>query len=157
MLVVDSMHCILEGLVHYHCRHVLKIDKKAAETKSKPPPAFVYSWKLYVHLEVPANTQINLEKDNMKKCLKGIETIQDLLQQPFESGDDSLTFNVLRTRLFKQRKPALRLVAWSLGIHELKRMLVFHSEDDEAERRDVNTPLNNKEQYTEALMKWVRT
>ncbi|KIK52020.1 hypothetical protein GYMLUDRAFT_135274, partial [Collybiopsis luxurians FD-317 M1] len=23
MLVIDMMHCILEGLVHYHCRHVL--------------------------------------------------------------------------------------------------------------------------------------
>ncbi|KAJ6586082.1 hypothetical protein B0H19DRAFT_854938, partial [Mycena capillaripes] len=23
MLVIDAMHCILEGLVHYHCRHVL--------------------------------------------------------------------------------------------------------------------------------------
>ncbi|KAF8200492.1 hypothetical protein K438DRAFT_2110620, partial [Mycena galopus ATCC 62051] len=26
MGVVDSMHCILEGLVHYHCRRVLRID-----------------------------------------------------------------------------------------------------------------------------------
>ncbi len=26
MLVIDSMHCILEGLVHYHCLSVLEID-----------------------------------------------------------------------------------------------------------------------------------
>lgn len=155
MLVVDSMHCVLEGLVHYHCRHVLKIDKKAAEAKSKPSPAFVYSWKPYVHADVPVNAQINPVKDNSRKCLKGIETIQDLLQHPFESGDGSLTFDGLRGRLLKQPKPALRFVAWSLGIHELKRTLVFRSEDGEPERREVSTPLNNKERYTEALMRWV--
>ncbi|KAJ7673649.1 hypothetical protein DFH06DRAFT_917167, partial [Mycena polygramma] len=32
MLVIDSMHCILEGLVHYHCRQVLEIDAETVST-----------------------------------------------------------------------------------------------------------------------------
>ena len=157
MLVIDSMHCVLEGLVHYHCRHVLEIDRKAAEKKFKPSAAFVHPWKAYVHANVPPNAQINLAKDNLTKCLKAIETIQDLLQHPFESGEHSLSRDVLKGRLLKQPKAALRFVAWSLGIHELTRTLVFTLASDESERRILNTPLKNKEQYTEALMRWVST
>ncbi|KAJ7660942.1 hypothetical protein DFH06DRAFT_988705, partial [Mycena polygramma] len=33
MAVVDSMHCIFEGLVHHHSRRVLRIDTKLAKRK----------------------------------------------------------------------------------------------------------------------------
>jgi hypothetical protein len=31
MLVIDSMHCILEGLIHYHCHYVLELNLKQAK------------------------------------------------------------------------------------------------------------------------------
>ncbi|KAK0435700.1 uncharacterized protein EV420DRAFT_1623583 [Desarmillaria tabescens] len=46
MLVIDSMHCILEGLVHYHCHYVLAIDKDAAKKLTVfLPLALVTLWR----------------------------------------------------------------------------------------------------------------
>ncbi|KAF9056966.1 hypothetical protein BDP27DRAFT_1433142 [Rhodocollybia butyracea] len=36
MLVIDAMHCILEGLVHYHCRHVLRLDASSPILSAHP-------------------------------------------------------------------------------------------------------------------------
>ncbi|KAF7328154.1 hypothetical protein MVEN_02572900 [Mycena venus] len=50
MLVIDPMHCILEGLVHYHCRHVLQIDAKAAKDEEAPVPAYDKNKKPLQHV-----------------------------------------------------------------------------------------------------------
>lgn len=47
MLVIDSMHCILESLVHYHCLHVLEININKASKARKMVPAFDYPWIKY--------------------------------------------------------------------------------------------------------------
>ena len=47
MLVIDSMHCILEGLVHYHCRYVLELDAKQAKVNVPMVAAFLAPWVQY--------------------------------------------------------------------------------------------------------------
>jgi hypothetical protein len=46
MLVIDAMNCILEGLVKYHCRYILYLDKEVAK-KSDLHIAFSYDWTPY--------------------------------------------------------------------------------------------------------------
>jgi hypothetical protein len=43
-LVVDSMHCLLEGLVKYHYLEALRLTDLAVKTTPKPPPAFHYEF-----------------------------------------------------------------------------------------------------------------
>src|ERR1700688_5065749 len=42
MLVVDPMHCLLEGLAQFHFRNVLKLTTTDAEVKPAPVVAFEY-------------------------------------------------------------------------------------------------------------------
>ncbi|KAJ7783917.1 hypothetical protein DFH07DRAFT_948911 [Mycena maculata] len=39
MLVIDGMYCVLEGLVHYHCYKVLRVDAVVAKKKERGPVA----------------------------------------------------------------------------------------------------------------------
>ena len=41
-LVVDSMHCLLEGLVKFHCLQALQLTEAAANAKPVRPPAFTF-------------------------------------------------------------------------------------------------------------------
>lgn len=43
-LVVDSMHCLLEGLVKFHCLSVLHLTEAAAHARSVRPPAFAWGF-----------------------------------------------------------------------------------------------------------------
>jgi hypothetical protein len=87
MLVVDSMHAMLEGLVHYHCCHVLKLDSKVAKAAEKIPmeAAFSYPWPAY------DDTYNDSLKPEQKKFLLSVDDedqvlkIQEILQLPFES------------------------------------------------------------------------
>ena len=45
-LVVDSMHCLLEGLVKFHCLRALQIQESVVYSNPRHPPAFVWDFKL---------------------------------------------------------------------------------------------------------------
>ncbi|KAE9391921.1 hypothetical protein BT96DRAFT_831312 [Gymnopus androsaceus JB14] len=48
MLVIDTMHCILEDIVHYHCHHVLHLNTSATQiTPDGFKYAFDWPWTLY--------------------------------------------------------------------------------------------------------------
>ena len=50
MLVIDSMHCVLEGVVHYHCRHLLRLSVSARKkkfTKKGLRYALDFPWEPY--------------------------------------------------------------------------------------------------------------
>ena len=79
MLVVDAMHCLLEGLVHYHCRRVLEIDADQASKTNPPPAAFSYNWLPHNWL-VPKEFQVN----NDAEC-RQINKIQQALTLPYLS------------------------------------------------------------------------
>jgi Transposase family tnp2 len=112
MLVVDPMHCLLEGLVHYHCRKVLKIDMKAAEKKAKSPvAAFSYTWKQYSSL-VPSQFHVRNANE-----VKQISEIHCLLVRPLANSPDMDT-NKLLARLLSKNKAPLRFVCYSLDLLE---------------------------------------
>ncbi|KAF9555250.1 hypothetical protein CPC08DRAFT_611241, partial [Agrocybe pediades] len=119
MLVVDSMHCILEGLVHYHCRYVLRLDLSVAKSTERTP-AFAYPWTPY--------------KNNKKPEFQGLDeterqhitSVHDLLERPLHGdGKYPLDETQLRRRLQEKRKNALKFVADDL---ELLGMMVRGSD-----------------------------
>ncbi|KAJ7934564.1 hypothetical protein B0H13DRAFT_2305661 [Mycena leptocephala] len=44
MLVIDPMHCILEGPVHHHCRRLLNLNLADAKQKLKSAPAYAHDF-----------------------------------------------------------------------------------------------------------------
>ena len=45
-LIVDSMHCLLKGLVKFHCLRTLQIQESVIYSNPRHPPAFVWDFKL---------------------------------------------------------------------------------------------------------------
>jgi hypothetical protein len=143
MLVVDVMHCILEGLVHYHCRRVLEIDADRASKKDPPPAAFSYPWMAYSRL-VPERFQVNNSAE-----LRHIGRIQQILTQPFQLGPDndtetqteSLNEEKLLKRLLTTNKQPLKFVCYSLDLL------------DNATSQGKGT----KKDFADLLVRWVCT
>jgi hypothetical protein len=110
MLVIDSMHCILEGLVYYHCRRVLGIDAEMAGKPSPIAPAFSYPWLQY-HTDVPSS--YHMKKDDE---IKQVTELHNILTTPFESGPGSLTHDMLMAKLLTKNLSPLRFVCYSLNL-----------------------------------------
>ena len=118
MLVMDVMHCILEGLVHYHCCHILEIDTDQASKKDPLPAAFSYSWMVYSWL-VPEGFQVN---NSTEHC--HINRIQQILMQLFQPGPnnhtktqmESLNEEQLLKKLLTANKQPLKFVCYSLDL-----------------------------------------
>ncbi len=108
MLVIDSMHCILLGLVRYHCRYVLGIDAKKAEYQSRPPPAFVHNW-VPPQEDAPDAYRVSLDHER-----KQVLAIHKLLMTPLE-GKGSITEAQLSKRLFSKNAKPLKFVCYTLG------------------------------------------
>ena len=110
MLVVDSMHCILEGIVHYHCRHVLELDTDRARASVPKVPAFSHLWTQY-SAGVPAEYRIKHDKEE-----KQIAELHHILVLPLNSGPGSFTEGELRTKLMSKNISPLKFVCYSLGL-----------------------------------------
>ncbi|CAK5266451.1 unnamed protein product [Mycena citricolor] len=138
MAVVDSMHCILEGLVHYHCRRVLRIDTKVAKRKETMGAAFEHNWPDY---DATICHPLCVLKKEAKE-LPMIRTIQQRLVQPLlveDAGEDSdeaeqdedvdmddtsdprfvpaVTEEEMREQLMRLNLQPLRWVVHSLGLN----------------------------------------
>ena len=144
MLVVDPMHCLLEGLVHYHCRNVLKVDMKVAKGlgKATSPAAFSYPWKQYSQLISPQFHVRNADE------IKQISEVHRLLVRPLanspdvsEMSTDVLDQPKLLARLLTKNKAPLQFVCYSLDL--LKDLPESGSG-------------KNKEQLGKLLIDWVR-
>ncbi|KAJ7212401.1 hypothetical protein B0H12DRAFT_972004, partial [Mycena haematopus] len=89
MLVIDGMHCVLEGLVHYHCRKVLRIDVELAKKKERGPIAFEQDWLAYDPSQLPVAYLMNRPDKEEKQ----IFAIQSRLMAPLvledSEGQDS--------------------------------------------------------------------
>lgn len=159
MAVVDLMHCILEGLIHYHCRRVLRIDASVAKRKETMGAAFDYDWPEYDPAKCPAEYKLR----NAEKEIGHIRRVQGKLMQPLleDDGEDdgdgvdndgdvampdvpdpqfvpALTVDQLRAGLMTCNLPALRFVAWSL----------------EPDSANITHNLKKK-QYCDRLIAWV--
>ncbi|KAJ3818491.1 hypothetical protein F5880DRAFT_1491291 [Lentinula raphanica] len=111
MLVIDAMHCILEGLVHYHCRHILRLDASTSKDNADGlKVAFEWPWVPYSHEAVSLDSQLQ------EKHIPAVGKIQETLCLSL-SGKKGLTLDQMWTRLHNQsRKGALEFIIQSLDL-----------------------------------------
>jgi hypothetical protein len=136
MLVIDSMHCILLGLVYYHCRYVLGIDAKKANTTNAVIPAFSYPWPQYSDT-LPTQYRMRNEQE-----MKQMTDLQNILVLPFESGLDSE--NALKRKLLTKNLTPLKFICYSLR-------LPLEVNND---RNDL-VPAKKKAHFAQLLVNWV--
>lgn len=117
MLIVDPMHCLLEGLVHYHCRRILQIDMQQATATTPPKPAFSFPWAAYTS-SVPVEFQIRKDKE-----IGQVSSIHEILARPLDEhptglGDGPNTEKLLKKLLTKNKLP-LQFVCHSLNLLDI--------------------------------------
>lgn len=135
MLVIDAMHCILEGLVHYHCRRVLELESKPSKASSNSIPAYPFSWPIYD----PAQLPVGAEKMSNVQEVRGISEIHRLLMS---SLHDSSAINDLKRKLVGKNKKPLQYV-W----HSLRASFPNLSNHEHP---------RTKADFAELLIQWVR-
>ncbi|KAJ3990629.1 hypothetical protein F5050DRAFT_1552751, partial [Lentinula boryana] len=109
-LVIDSMHCILEGLVQYQCQQVLRLDASMRQVSSKGIKfAFDWQWLPYDADSAPIHIEMN------PKDIPQVAKVQEMLCWALE-GDQSASLDQLWTHLEDQALGALQFVAWSLEL-----------------------------------------
>src|ERR1700722_19929189 len=138
MLVIDSMHCILKGIVHYHCCYVLGLDAKKAATSVDLTPSFSYSWVLY-NPHVPLECRVKHEGE-----IKHIPEIHMILTLPFDAGPGSLNPAQLMAKLSSKNLAPLRFVCYSLS---LPMSVISH--------QNVLVPAKTKMHFCQLLIDWV--
>ncbi|KAF5317882.1 hypothetical protein D9758_018788 [Tetrapyrgos nigripes] len=113
MLVIDAMHCILEGIVHYHCRHVLRLDTSASKTKTDSENfKYAYDWPWVDYSDDLGPPGRTLEEKDVPCVAKVQQALCISLQ-----GDKSLTLEGLWTRLYnKPNLNSLHFVVHNLGL-----------------------------------------
>jgi len=136
MLVVDTMHCLFEGVAQYHFREVLKLTKTEAETTEVVSAAFTFKFSVPADKEI---TDLKLEASDIKDVLK----LHEMLVAAVEGRSDaelSANLQKLTKRLEGRRLKALKFVSKSLKL-EVKPL----------GKRQTAT----KFQHAEALVAWV--
>ncbi|KAJ7133858.1 hypothetical protein C8R46DRAFT_809056, partial [Mycena filopes] len=130
MLVIDAMHCVLEGIVQYHCRRILCLDLEVAKGK-EVPMAFSYNWRPYDDTKF-SETEVRG---------RHVEKIQTKLEEAIapavgEPGTDAATIEKV---LKSTNIPPLRHVTEELGL--LHRLPAGEKP--------------KKEHYIKVLLEWV--
>ncbi|KAF5366412.1 hypothetical protein D9758_009812 [Tetrapyrgos nigripes] len=113
MLVIDTMHCLLEGIVHYHCCHVLRLDASAMKTKTDlEDHRFAYDWPWVDYSDEVAPPGCMLKEKDVSRVAK----LQTALCIALK-GDKALTLDELWTQLFNSGNlDALHFVVHSLQL-----------------------------------------
>jgi hypothetical protein len=107
MLVVDAMHALLEGLVQYECREVLRLDAATLQ-KKKSSDGTAYAFR---HAWDPPDT---LYSDTLRDDhLAEIPKVQAILELAIE-GKNSITLQEMWKKLENKPLAALKAVALSL-------------------------------------------
>ena len=107
-LVVDSMHCILEGLAHTHFREVLGLTMTRASAPAPPIRAFMHDF-------TPANPA---DTNMTAKEIKQVAEIHALLMLPAEDGDNN--WEKLKLKLLGKNMKPLQFVCNKLEIRPEK-------------------------------------
>jgi hypothetical protein len=105
-LVIDAMRCILEGLVAYHVRSVLKLTWSAASVPHLAAPAFSYNFTM------PDSQQLKEKEQGHARKIHRLLTAG--VPGNAEAQQDH-SLNELRRQLDKNNLPALEFVGSSLG------------------------------------------
>ncbi|KAF9256928.1 hypothetical protein L218DRAFT_158633 [Marasmius fiardii PR-910] len=110
MLVVDAMHCVLEGLVHYHCRHVLRLGTSMKELNADGIKfAYDWPWVEYHDKSLPESLQVP------KQHIFSVAKIHKALSLAIE-GEHSLTLDQVWMRLVNKQLCPLKYVTHTLGL-----------------------------------------
>lgn len=105
MLVIDSMHCLFEGLAKTHCRVVL--DLSVASAEAPPPEIFAYTWNF-------APIDPVLSQSWSKNDVKHITQIQKLLLKPIAITVDGGDLMPLYSHLKKKNAHSLKHICQEL-------------------------------------------
>ncbi|KAH8792928.1 hypothetical protein DL96DRAFT_1443869, partial [Flagelloscypha sp. PMI_526] len=108
MLVVDGMHCILEGLVHYHCRYVLRHEDPKSQSSAGFAAAYSFPFP-------PYDPQIYAIPDDKAAGIADIPKIHRILTEPI-AGSNSFTKDAILKRLTATHLHPLKFVAKSLNL-----------------------------------------
>jgi len=116
-LVVDAMHCMLEGHAHHHFRFVLGLTSSSAANEPLPPKAFSHNFTTIDH-------DGQFPNDMALKEVKQVNTIHELLTASLEgvSGDGCIldqesfaaSLLLLSKRLLSKNMKALQFVCEDL-------------------------------------------
>jgi hypothetical protein len=99
---------MLEGLVHYHCRHVLELSVEKAKQTEKPEHAFTYPWPPYeeeVYSEIVPDDKFLLAEKEVKQVL----ALQEVLETAL-GGDGGISEDAMNKKLMGRNLPALRFI-----------------------------------------------
>jgi hypothetical protein len=101
-IVIDTMHCLLEGLAHDHFREFLGLTADSAHRKSDTTPAFDHTF---------FNIDLNKPQDFSKKDVNAVKSIHSLLTDavPDIEGNDTQLIEDHISKL--EKKLLLRKVA----------------------------------------------
>ena len=104
-LVVDAMHCILEGLAYTHFRENLGMTTVAASTSPPLVKAFIHDFHSAAG-----------QTDMTPKEVKQVAEIHDLLTAPADQ-DENDEWELLKVKLFRKNLKPLLFVCNDLRIH----------------------------------------
>lgn len=141
-LVVDSMHCILEGLVQHHVRNLLGITTECkglpSSQSSESRPAFEYP---FIHIDPDTAASLSM---STRECTQ-VLAIYDLLVTKIPLPDDTdvntqvdISMKKLADSLLRKNLSALRFVCEMLMCIPPKKTHIY------------------KHDYVKALAQWVR-
>ncbi|KAJ4465797.1 hypothetical protein C8J55DRAFT_375572, partial [Lentinula edodes] len=164
MLVIDSMHCLLEGLIQYHCRHVLRVDASSTKISSDGlKHAFDWPWIPYDDDLIPNEWKLSA------KHIPRIANIHQTLCLALE-GEKALTLDAMWTRLENGApRDALRYVAHTLSLpttlddihEEISLIYVKRAKKQRSTEKDVHQfifpfskPATQKNHFIALLLNW---
>ncbi|KAG2046250.1 hypothetical protein BDR06DRAFT_977615 [Suillus hirtellus] len=112
-IVIDTMHCLLEGLMHAHFHEFLGLTADSAHCKANPIPAFDHPF---------LNVKLNKPQDFSKKDIQVVKSIYSLLTEvvPNLEGNDAQLIedhiSNLERKLLSKKVLCLQFVSVGLGI-----------------------------------------
>lgn len=111
-LIVDSMHCILEGLIKEHFRMVLKLTTTDAKAKADTVPAFSHSFTYPLPLDSHKRTKLPLRQQLDANSIRDVGHIHNALTSPFlcDAPGAFISEDKLLRRLESKRKEAIQFV-----------------------------------------------
>jgi len=149
-LVVDSMHCILEGLGQHHSRDVLGLTMVEAMAKPQEAPAYSHTF-----CPVPKEAQIK------EREAKHVPQIHALLVAPVKGSSPTEveeSLKKLTVQLLTKNRTPLKFVVDDLGLtvepdpNGKRRYAVVQDTDG-----PYKQPIITKKELVTALIAWVST
>ena len=152
-LVVDGMHCLFEGLAHYHNRHILKLTSAEAVATPKLLPAFSHEFTT-----VPGEIQRKATEIEQVKQIHSLLTAHVVGGERQDAIEESLT--ALSKKLHTKGLWPLQFVVDDLHIivPPSEYVVVRNADKTIALNPDGSPqtrPLTRKKDFIAALITWV--